>query len=333
LTRHFVTIFDHRYLPRGLALYRSLLDHCSDFTLWVVALTPECWDYLTQHDYSNLIPVELGTIENKLLDLRVAKQNRSQVEYFYTLSSASCRYFIDKIPSGRILTYLDSDLFFYSSPEYIFSKLEGSSVGITPHRLSYRYRHQKSGGDFNVGWVSFRNDYDGKECLDWWYTESLNWCYARHEDGKYADQGYLNWFPGKFNGVKILNAPGINLAPWNLSGHKLKKTKNGIIIDGTPLVFFHFANFTQLSPIHYSTGTGMGMKWLSRTIRGDIFYPYIKTLRSVSPSVLPRGARQKFIFSREFNKIDIKYALGSFLALMRNIFLFQYIYVIKGKYI
>ena len=57
---HFCTYFDHCYLPRGLALYQSLKQHCSSFQLWVLCLNQACYDVLSQLNLPdiNLIALE-----------------------------------------------------------------------------------------------------------------------------------------------------------------------------------------------------------------------------------------------------------------------------------
>jgi len=333
MKRYFVTIFDHRYLPRGLAMYQSLLAHCPNFKLWVLALTPECFENLNNRALPNLVPIKLNDIEDRLIKLMKAKQNRTLLEYYYTLSSATCRYFIDEVPKGDILTYLDSDLFFFSSPERIFNILGQSSVGITPHRFSKRQHNTKKVGDYNVGWISFRNDFNGMVCLEWWYERCIEWCYARYEDGKYADQGYLNLFPIKFDSVTIIDEPGINLAPWNLANYRISRNSHYTLIDQVPLVFFHFANFTQILPFLYSTSTATGKIWLTPTIRKQIFYPYIQALRKVEPTGLPRGLRNNISLTDYFSKITLRKMPSIIKNKIQNLFFMQYIFVIWRKYL
>jgi hypothetical protein len=46
--RTYCTYFDHRYLTKGLALYRSLEEHGGEFELHVLCLSAECHDVLSR---------------------------------------------------------------------------------------------------------------------------------------------------------------------------------------------------------------------------------------------------------------------------------------------
>lgn len=325
--RHFVTHCDHRYLPKALALHASLKRHHSSFILWLVCTSCEAEEYLRALSDETLRPVPLRLVEKAYPKLLSAKANRSIVEYYYTLSPAVCKFILDK-PECEMVTYLDADIFFFSSPEYIFKLFGQSSVGITPHRLSFWVRYTKKAGEYNVGWITFRKDRDGLSCLDWWFNRCVDWCYQRYENGKYADQGYLNWFPKLFHGVKVLDEPGINLAPWNLANHKVHGEIGAVKVDEKPLVFFHFADFVQLSNWHYSANTSGALIWLTPRLRRLIFRPYIEALRKISPEGLPRGLRRLTI--RELMSLQVPKEI---LRSIRKILFMQYIFVFGDRII
>ena len=80
----FCTYFDQNYLPRGLALYRSLREHCPGFKLWVLCMDEATHQVLTQLDLPEVEPISLKDFEKDDEPLLAAKQNRSQVEYYFT---------------------------------------------------------------------------------------------------------------------------------------------------------------------------------------------------------------------------------------------------------
>lgn len=326
--RHFVTHCDHRYLPKALALHASLKRYHDSFILWIVCSSDEAGERVRVLSDETLRPVPLHQLEETYPQLLEAKSNRSMVEYYYTLSPAVCRFILENQQCNGMVTYLDADMFFFSSPERVFELMSQSSVGITPHRFSFWVRHARKVGEFNVGWVTFRNDIDGTSCLKWWFDRCVEWCYGRHEDGKFADQGYLNWFPTLFHGVKILDDPGINLAPWNLGNHQVHGDAGVVKVDGKPLVCFHFADFIQLSSWHYSANTSGALIWLTPRLRRLIFQPYVEILRKVNPDGVPRGMRR--LTMRDLMSIR---ALKEILRFLRKVFFMEYMFVFGDKII
>ena len=63
MTHSFCTLFDSNYLPRGLALYRSLQRHCPAFRLWVFCMDIEAERILRQLDLPDLTIVPLVELE------------------------------------------------------------------------------------------------------------------------------------------------------------------------------------------------------------------------------------------------------------------------------
>ena len=326
--RHFVTHCDHRYLLKALALHASLKRHHASFILWIVCTSEEAINRVRALTDATLRPLSLHQIEETYPQLLKAKVNRSIVEYYYTLSPAVCRFVLENQQCNEMITYLDADTFFFSSPEYVFELLGQSSIGITPHRFSSWMRRMRKVGEYNVGWITFRKDENGTACLQWWFDRCIDWCYQRYEEGKYADQGYLNWFQELFKGVKVLDDPGINLAQWNLANYKIQDENGAVKVNGKPLIFYHFADFIQLSKWHYSTNTSGALIWLTPRLRKLIFGPYIRTLRKINPESLPRGLRKlsiRDILSLKAPKVILRS--------IRNIVFMQYIFVFGKRII
>ncbi len=60
--RYFCTYFDRNYLPRGLALYRSLQRHCPAFQLWVLCMDRVCYDVLAKLGLAGVHPIALADV-------------------------------------------------------------------------------------------------------------------------------------------------------------------------------------------------------------------------------------------------------------------------------
>jgi hypothetical protein len=246
---HYCTYFDRGFLPQGIALWRSLAAHDRDSVLWVLALDAETKRVLDAVGGTWLKAVGLDELEAADTELASTKPTRSRIEYYFTLSPCWPRYLLRKRSEIDRITYLDADLLFFADPGRIFTAMDaaGASILITAHDFPEHLRHYEQHGRFNVGIQSFRNDDSGRACLDDWRSRCLEWCHDRLEDGKYADQKYLDDWPARFGkALLVLDDPGVNLAPWNWMNRDCRVTPEGVEVAGRPLVFFHFARFRAL---------------------------------------------------------------------------------------
>ena len=309
ILRAYCTYFDSGYLPRGIALIESLRKHGDDSPVWVLALDDGVASYFSETPIHNVQVVTVKDLESAEPALAPLRASRSVMEYYFTCTPQLTRYVMGKYsdPSTTII-YLDADLYFFDDPELVLDALGDGSVGIIEHRYPDLVANKLAKyGRFNVGWVGFRADKAGHACLEWWAARCLEWCYDRPEAGKYADQGYLDSFP-QFEGVRVLESLGFNLAPWNTKGRKLAHdTKTGIVIDGTdPLIFFHFHGLRRVGG-WYVTGQLVYGARLNSTLRKHVYEPYLKRLESAHTAVLAameprqtssRGRGWRGIFSR-----------------------------------
>jgi hypothetical protein len=241
VTNEFCTLFDVNYLPRALVLYRSLAETCSSFHLRAYCMDEQSHALLTRLDLPGVEPVPLWQLEQDDPELAATKAGRTQVEYCWTATPAICLHALSQDASLEAITYLDADLMFFRDPQPLFDELGDDSVLLVPHRFAPEHAHlEPLVGVFNVQFMTFRSDARGLEALRWWRERCLEWCYARHEDGKFGDQKYLDDWPQRFAGVHVLAHPGGGLAPWNVTTHTLTRTDAGLRVDGTELVFFHY---------------------------------------------------------------------------------------------
>jgi hypothetical protein len=114
-------------------------------------------------------------------------------------------------------------------------------------------------GEINVGW----NVYSGGE------------------EGRFADQKYLDDWPQRFQSVRVLQQKGANLAPWNLANHEITCSLGNVLIDTDPLIFFHFHRLKQLEAWAYDPNLSGYRSKASGIVRRQIYGPYIRTLEEV----------------------------------------------------
>ncbi len=250
---NFCTLFNKAFLNRGIALYNSILKNCPEpFNFFILCMDDETYKILLKLELRYVTLLKIGDLESEYKELKVARNNRTAVEYCWTLSPSLPTYILEKNPSMETITYLDADLFFYSSIEPIYQVFGNNSVMIIPHRIfGDTDVRERNNGKYNVGMLIFRNNPDGRECLEWWRQRCVEWCYDKVEPTRYGDQKYLDYFEEKFKGVYVLPWKGVCLAPWNIGSYKgkIRQINNGIVsIDGDNLIFFHFSRFKIYLP-------------------------------------------------------------------------------------
>jgi len=282
----YATYFDSGYLARGLALIESLRAHGDDAPVWVMALDEAARNYLDDAALPGVHVMTVADLEASIPGLYPLKAERSRMEYYFTTTPLLVRWVMDQYgDSATSVIYLDSDLYFFDDPQIVLDAMGDGSIGIIEHRYQpHLEKRLAKYGRFNVGWVGFAADARGKACLDWWGERTLEWCRDTPEPGRYADQGYLDAFPDKFDGVTILSSTGLNLAPWNTAGHRLAQGSAGVTVDGDPLVFFHFhglkraKNWWVTSQLVYGAGT-------NSLLRDHVYLPYVRRIEALGALV------------------------------------------------
>lgn len=244
---NFCTLFDSVYLSRGVAMYNSLKKHCENFHLYIFAFDDDCYRILKEFQLEDATIISLKEFENE--DLLRIKPTRTRGEYCWTCTPSTISYVLDNYDVDNC-TYLDSDLYFYSSPQPLLDEMGDASVLITPHRYTKKYDQSQKTGIYCVQFVTFKKDERGLHVLDWWKNACIEWCYNRFEDGKFGDQKYLDDWPMRFDGVYVSQNLGGGVAPWNMQQYTFNPNKEGEII-GTEkkngnlfkVIFFHFHSF------------------------------------------------------------------------------------------
>jgi hypothetical protein len=238
--RQYCTLFDSNYLVKALAMYRSMERRAEPFHLTAFTFDERAEVLLDRLGLQHLSVVALRELERHDQGLAAVKDDRSPVEYCWTATPTLPLYLFDTRPELTEVTYIDADLLFYSSPEALFDEMGDASVLITPHRYAPEYAAHIVSGVYNVQFLTFRRTADGMEALRWWRERCLEWCYYRLEDGKLGDQKYLDDWPTRFRRVHELAHPGGGLAPWNALQYRIEAQGDQVLVDGVPLVFFHF---------------------------------------------------------------------------------------------
>lgn len=163
---------------------------------------------------------------------------------------------------GRYLKRLlesDYDLVLYLDPDCLAlgdvigeveRHLGTDDVGVIPHiyapvrgesGIRFTERSVMKHGLYNLGFLAVRNTANGRAFASWWADRLDRFCFARFDEGMFTDQKIVDLAPLVCDGVRVMRAPGIDLASWNVDTRTVKNTPNGLMVDGEPLVVYHFS--------------------------------------------------------------------------------------------
>lgn len=290
--QYFCTYFDSNYLLRGVTLYRSLAATGFAFHLYVLAMDERALSTLRGLELPNMEPIALGELERWAPELGELKPSRSLIEYYFTLSPYLPLFLFARKPELALITYLDADLYFYRSPQPLFDELADRSLLAIEHRYSPHLESKRAYGRFNVQFLSFRRDPTGLACLERWRLQCREWCYDRLEDGRYADQKYLDEWPRLYGArLAVPDHPGAGLAPWNWSAAPIRWVDGEPRPGGQPLIFYHFHGLKILRPWFISTGL---LDWglMPRRLARWLYANYVRELRATRKFVAQRSGAE-----------------------------------------
>jgi len=277
----FCTLFDSRYLTRGLALYDSLRSVCDSFTLYVVCFDDIALDALQRLCLESVVAIPLERMEND--ELLSVKAGRTPGEYCWTCTSFSIDYVLKTFNLPEV-TYLDADLFFFQDPDILLQEFRGSgaSVLITAHRYTPEYDQSATSGIYCVQFMTFKADARGRTVLNWWKARCLEWCFNRVEEGKFGDQKYLDNWLTMFEGIHVLEHPGGGVAPWNVQQYSVS---DGPGVNDIPIVFYHFHGMTW----YRDDTVDLGPYRLSGDVKKHIYEPYLDSIDTQFTTVSSLG--------------------------------------------
>lgn len=277
-SNNFTTLFNRSYMAKGLALCKSLERVCEDFRLYLFAFDDETEQTVRRMMFKHVTVIPLWQLEEYCPALLKDKPIKKTAEYCWTCKGPSMQYCLDKYELDSIC-YLDSDLFFFNTPAMLLEESCSADVILTLHNFYNDYSLEGSGYHC-AQFMAFKNNENGRKILDWWTDLCLDWCYARHEEGRFGDQKYLDTFSDHWEGVHDIERAGC-CGPWNIKRYQIINEERNIMIEEKgnrdPLVFYHF-HFLRNIKYTLFEEMNLGPYEYSKPIRRDIYTPYIKEL-------------------------------------------------------
>jgi glycosyltransferase involved in cell wall biosynthesis len=289
--RDFCTILNLPFLLRGITLYRSLARVVPEFRLYVACMDEESESVLRALQLPGLETIsesDLHTYDPPLAEL----QSRPVADYCKSVKPSLCLHLLER--ESDLVTFLDADLMFFSDPAPMFDELGEDSILLMPMRRGPRNREEKNErfGAYNSGTVSFRRDDTGLETLRWWRGKILE---GRAEDNPLLDQPFIKDWPDRFPGVHVVEYLGCGVAPWNVYQYELEPGEWAPLVNGVPIVFYHYFGFKAFHSVNAFHRTGflsepsrfsegaLSLSWQRQTIDGAaageeelIWIPYVR---------------------------------------------------------
>lgn len=160
---------------------------------------------------------------------------------------------------GDQVIYLDPDTMLFAPMTVFREHLAKCSILLTPHQIrptpidnphiadeidSLRY------GIFNFGVFAVRSTTQGSEFAKWWSDRLSKYSVDDVTRGLFTDQKWANLVPVFFSEAEIHLEAGMNVASWNLHQRPVTiNDKGDYLVDGSPLVLYHFSKITHLGRI------------------------------------------------------------------------------------
>jgi len=144
--------------------------------------------------------------------------------------------------------YLDSDIGVFSVLDALWADLLRHDILLTRHTWSGYPNDGHFPDDAALEWAGLYNGgvigvcagATGFRFLDWWAARLYHDCLDDPPRGFFVDQKPLDLVPAYFENVGLCSHDGVNVAHFNLHERRLTRGDSGWLVNGVPLLLFHF---------------------------------------------------------------------------------------------
>lgn len=281
----FCTILSKYRLYQAMAMFCSLHEVMSDFIIHTLCVDGDTYELLSKMNWENVRLTVMDDLDDE--GLTRLRNTRRLNEYCWTLKPVYLDYLFERNPQLLRITYIDSDLFFFSDPSVIFRAQPHSSVLLSKGDIRIPILDtrdtsiiQSMLGNYNSGFISFKQDETGRKCLAWWKEQCLECCASMPAGGRFGDQKYLDDMPELFPNVAEIETPGVNLGHWNSFYYNFSLYQGAVYADLNKLICYHFSGFRVLK------GGGVLMIHEADRICKPFFYAiYVDILQKMVDSI------------------------------------------------
>lgn len=237
----FFTYFNSNFLIQGTAAISSFLREHPNSHGYIY-----CDDKFTASALNERFKGESLTIQlfNEIPKIKQESEfmelNRDSIELLISLKPFLFLETLSQLSEADLLIYIDADLFFYGSAKLILAELGDCDILLTQHIFPQSLLENVKYGQVNAGLILLRKSKASTDLLLDWAAKCRNWCQLRLEDGKYADQLYLDNYLTDVSVNSIAN-PGLNNGMYYFQEkRRLQLESDTVLIDSFNLICFHF---------------------------------------------------------------------------------------------
>lgn len=248
----FCMVVSRTRLIQAIACFLSLYKNMDNFKVYILCVDEKCYEFLKEINLDKIVLVTIAELNRE--DLLAIKASRKLNQYCWTLKPGFIKHIFTLDDLINRVTYIDSDLFFYQNPNVIFENQPDASVLLSSGEIflpmyskEFNQTMQTLTGNFNSGFISFKKDINGLQCVNWWDKMCVDSCTSNPEDNKFGDQKYLDDMPFLFNNVYEITTQGINIGHWNYLKYKFTVSNDNVMVNNNKLIFYHFSGFRIIS--------------------------------------------------------------------------------------
>ena len=251
MATHFFTSVAVNYIPKARVLARSIRRFHPGAAIHLVLAdaVPDSF-HLEEEPFSRLWTLE---------DIDVPKEPGWLFEHSLVELSTAVKGFVLwdllNLPDCDSVIYFDPDIVVLASLDRLLKEFQSGSILLTPHSTDpdedtraiedhelVALRH----GTFNLGFLGIKNDAEGRRFAAWWRDRLRTYCFDAVSFGLFTDQRWADLVPSFFPGHRILTDPAYNVCTWNLNSRTVAGTlQDGLLVNGRPMVFYHFSGFDR----------------------------------------------------------------------------------------
>ncbi|MEZ4900807.1 MAG: glycosyl transferase [Spirosomataceae bacterium] len=160
------------------------------------------------------------------------------------------RYFFEKVPQVENVIYFDPDIIVYQPLTILERLLQKYDFVLTPHlttplndQLTPNELHHLNTGVYNLGFIALHKSPEATDFVKWWEEKLFDECKIDLCNGLFVDQHWVNFAPIFWNNVHVEKDMGWNAAYWNLHERHFSVKNNEHLVNGKPVVFFHYSGY------------------------------------------------------------------------------------------